>query len=125
MERPLWALRKFLMNKIITMLLILVGVILIFAFNSLPLENGNVILYLICVFVIGFFGGGFSNLDNLQARSEELRFYEQLSARTKSQYSELVRKHEKLTLEKDELRLDAVRNFDQIFQELRRLKNER
>ena len=113
------------MNKIITMLLILVGVILIFAFNSLPLENGNVILYLICVFVIGFFGGGFSNLDNLQARSQELRFYEQLSARTKSQYSELVRKHEKLTLEKDELRLDAVRNFDQIFQELKRLRNER
>ena len=113
------------MNKIITMLLILVGVILIFAFNSLPLENGNVILYLICVFIIGFFGGGFSNLDNLQSRSQEIRFYQREVAKKKAVYSELVRKHEKLTLEKDELRLDAVRNFDQIFQELKRLKNEK
>ena len=40
-------------------------------------------------------------------------------------YSELVRKHKGMTLEKDELRLDAVRNFDKIFQELKRLKNEK
>ena len=113
------------MNKAITVLLIVLGVLLIFAFNSLHLENGNVLLYLISIFVIGFLAGGFSNLDNITRLNQELGFYERLSARTKSQYSELVRKHEKLTLQKDELRLDAVRNFDKIFQELKRLKNEK
>ena len=97
------------MNKIITMLLILVGVILIFAFNSLPLENGNVILYLICVFIIGFFGGGFSNLDNIENRDSKIRFYKQ----------EIVNQK----MKRDELRLDAIRNFDRIFSELKKLKN--
>ena len=48
------------MNKIITVLLIVLGVLLVLGFTSLNLEGGNVILYLISVFVIGFFAGGFS-----------------------------------------------------------------
>ena len=40
-------------------------------------------------------------------------------------YYALVEKHEKLKGQRDELRLDAVRNFDKIFQELKRLKNEK
>ena len=99
------------MNKIITMLLILVGVIMVFLFNSLHLENGNIILYLISVFVIGFFGGGFSNLDNIEKRDSELRFYKREIANAK--------------IRKDEMRLDAIRNYDNVNQELKRLKNEK
>ena len=112
------------MNKAITVLLIVLGVLLIFAFNSLHLENGNVILYLISIFVIGFLAGGFSNLDNITRLNQENGFYKREVSKKKELYYALVRKHEKLTLQKDELRLDAVRNFDKIFQELKRLKNE-
>ena len=42
-----------------------------------------------------------------------------------NKYYALVEEHEKLKGQRDELRLDAVRNFDQIFQELKRLKNEK
>ena len=112
------------MNKVITILLIMVGVLMVLLFPSFHLEGGNVILFLISIFVMGFMSGGFSNLDNITRLNQEVGFYERLSARTKSQYSELVRKHKKLTLDRDELRLDAVRNFDKIFQELKRLKNE-
>ena len=42
-----------------------------------------------------------------------------------NKYYVLVEEHERLKGQRDELRLDAVRNFDQIFQELKRLKNEK
>ena len=113
------------MNKVITILLILVGVLMVLLFPSFHLEGGNVILFLIAVFVMGFMSGGFSNLDNITRLNQEVGFYERLSARKQNKYEELVRKHKKLTLDKDELRLDAVRNFDKIFQELKRLKNEK
>ena len=113
------------MNKVITILLILVGVLMVLLFPSFHLEGGNVILFLIAVFVMGFMSGGFSNLDNITRLNQEVGFYERLSARRQNKYQELVRKHKKLTLDKDELRLDAVRNFDKIFQELKRLKNEK
>ena len=97
------------MNKIITMLLILVGVIMVFLFNSLNLENGNIILFLIALFVLGFMSGGFSNLDNIENRDSKIRFYKQ----------EIVNQK----MKRDELRLDAIRNFDRIFSELKKLKN--
>lgn len=97
------------MNKIITMLLILVGVIMVFLFNSLHLENGNIILFLIALFVLGFMSGGFSNLDNIENRDSKIRFYKQ----------EIVNQK----MKRDELRLDAIRNFDRIFSELKKLKN--
>jgi len=40
-------------------------------------------------------------------------------------YYKLVKKHDKLTLQRDDLRLDAIRQFDRIFSELKRLKNEK
>jgi len=113
------------MNKVITILLILVGVLLILLFQSFHLEGGNVILFLISVFVMGFMAGGFSNLDNITRLNQEVGFYERLSARRQSKAQELGRKLIKQSLEKDELRLDAVRNFDKIFQELKRLKSEK
>ena len=112
------------MNKAITIMLIMVGVLLILLFQSFNLEGGNVILFLIAIFVMGFMSGGFSNLDNIIRLNQEIGFYKRETSKSKAMYSELVRKHEKLTLQKDELRLDAVRNFDKIFQELKRLKNE-
>ena len=119
------------MNKVITILLIMVGVLMVLLFPSFHLEGGNVVLFLIAVFVLGFMSGGFSNLDNIVRTNGELQFYTREVAKikgdlraTRNEYIELVEKHEKLTLEKDELRLDAIRNFDGIFQELKRLKNE-
>ena len=38
-------------------------------------------------------------------------------------YYRLVEAHDKLTHQRDELRLDAIRNFDKIFSELKKLKN--
>ena len=113
------------MNKVITIMLIMVGVLLILLFPSFHLEGGNVILFLISVFVMGFMAGGFSNLDNITRLNQEIGFYKREVSKKKELYSALVRKHEKLTLQKDELRLDAVRNFDKIFQELKRLKSEK
>ena len=120
------------MNKVITILLIMVGVLMVLLFPSFHLEGGNVVLFLIAVFVLGFMSGGFSNLDNIVRSNQQLEFYTREVARkkddlqaTRNKYIELVAKHEKLTLEKDELRLDAIRNFDGIFQELKRLKNEK
>ena len=113
------------MNKAITIMLIMVGVLLILLFQSFHLEGGNVILFLISVFVMGFMAGGFSNLDNITRLNQEVGFYERLSARRQSKAQELGRKLIKQSLEKDELRLDAVRNFDKIFQELKRLKSEK
>ena len=113
------------MNKVITILLIMVGVLMVLLFPSFHLEGGNVILFLIAVFVLGFMSGGFSNLDNITRLNQENGFYKREVSKKKELYYALVRKHEKLTLQKDELRLDAVRNFDKIFQELKRLKNEK
>ena len=112
------------MNKVITILLIMVGVLMVLLFPSFHLEGGNVVLFLIAIFVMGFMSGGFSNLDNITRLNQEIGFYKRETSKSKSMYSELVRKHKRMTLEKDELRLDAVRNFDKIFQELKRLKNE-
>ena len=42
------------MNKAITVMLILLGVLIILLYPSLHLEGGNVILFFISVFVIGF-----------------------------------------------------------------------
>ena len=113
------------MNKVITILLIMVGVLMVLLFPSFHLEGGNVILFLIAIFVMGFMSGGFSNLDNIIKLNQEIGFYKRETSKSKAMYSELVRKHKRMTLEKDELRLDAVRNFDKIFQELKRLKNEK
>ena len=41
------------------------------------------------------------------------------------EYFNLVEKHDKLTHQRDELRLDAIRNFDKIFQELKALRVEK
>ena len=113
------------MNKVITILLIMVGVSMVLLFPSFHLEGGNVVLFLIAIFVMGFMSGGFSNLDNIIRLNQEIGFYKRETSKSKAMYSELVRKHKRMTLEKDELRLDAVRNFDKIFQELKRLKNEK
>ena len=42
-----------------------------------------------------------------------------------NKYYALVEEHEKLKGQRDELRLDAVRNFDQIFQELKALRKQK
>ena len=98
------------MNKIITMLLILVGVIMVFLFNSLHLENENIILFLIAVFVLGVMSGGFSNLDNIENRDSKIRFYKQEIANQK--------------MKRDELRLDAILQFDNVSSENKVLKKE-
>ena len=48
-------------------------------------------------------------------RKQYLRYYDA--------YHRLVTTHDKLTHQRDELRLDAIRNFDKIFSELKKLKN--
>ena len=42
-----------------------------------------------------------------------------------NKYYALVEEHEKLKGQRDELRLDAIRNFDQIFQELKALRKQK
>ena len=42
-----------------------------------------------------------------------------------NKYYVLVEEHEKLKGQRDELRLDAIRNFDQIFQELKALRKQK
>ena len=60
------------MNKVITILLIMVGVLMVLLFPSFHLEGGNVILFLIAIFVMGFMSGGFSNLDNITRLNQEI-----------------------------------------------------
>ena len=94
------------MNKAITVLLIVLGVLLIFAFNSLHLENGNVLLYLISIFVIGFLAGGFSNLDNITRLNQENVFYQRETSRKNAIIQDI-------TLQKDKLeKVDRERNAD-------------
>ncbi len=40
-------------------------------------------------------------------------------------YYSLVEEHERLKGQRDELRLDAIRNFDRIFQEIKALKKQK
>ena len=42
-----------------------------------------------------------------------------------NKYYALVEEHERLKGQRDELRLDAIRNFDQIFQELKALRKQK
>jgi hypothetical protein len=42
-----------------------------------------------------------------------------------NKYYALVEKHEKLKGQRDELRLDAIRNFDRIFQEIKALRKQK
>ena len=94
------------MNKAITVLLIVLGVLLIFAFNSLHLENGNVILYLISIFVIGFMGGGFANLDSIIKANQDAVFYQRETSRKNAIIQDI-------TLQKDKLeKVDRERKAD-------------
>ena len=97
------------MNKIITVLLIVLGVLLILGFTSLNLEGGNVILYLISVFVIGFFAGGFSNLDNITRTASDNKFYQ----REVSHKNAII---QRITLERDKFRLAEDNRQDDINQ---------
>ncbi len=95
------------MNKAITVLLIVLGVLLIFAFNSLHLVNGNVILYLISVFVIGFFAGGFSNLDNIIKANQNNVFYQREVGRKNAIIQDITRERDNYRLDHDNRREDT------------------
>jgi len=94
------------MNKAITVMLIMVGVLLILLYPSLHLEGGNVILFLISVFVIGFMGGGFANLDGITKAQSDAVFYQRETSRKNAIIQDI-------TLQKDKLeKLDRERIAD-------------
>lgn len=94
------------MNKAITVMLIVLGVLIILLFPSLHLEGGNVILFLISVFVIGFMGGGFANLDSIIKANQDAVFYQRETSRKNAIIQDI-------TLQKDKLeKVDRERNAD-------------
>lgn len=95
------------MNKAITVMLILVGVLLILLFPSLHLESGNIILFLISVFVIGFFAGGFSNLDNITKANQDNVFYQREVGRKNAIIQDITRERDNYKLEHDNRREDT------------------
>jgi len=95
------------MNKAITVMLILVGVLLILLFPSLHLESGNIILFLISVFVIGFFAGGFANLDNITKANQDNVFYQREVGRKNAIIQDITRERDNYRLEHDNRREDT------------------
>lgn len=95
------------MNKAITVMLILVGVLLILLFPSLHLESGNIILFLISVFVIGFFAGGFANLDNITKANQDNVFYQREVGRKNAIIQDITRERDNYKLEHDNRREDT------------------
>ena len=95
------------MNKAITVMLIVLGVLLILLYPSLHLEGGNVILFLISVFVIGFFAGGFANLDNITKANQDNVFYQREVGRKNAIIQDITRERDNYRLEHDNRREDT------------------
>ena len=96
------------MNKVITILLIMVGVLMVLLFPSFHLEGGNVILFLISIFVIGFMAGGFSNLDNITRVNTDNVFYQREVGRKNAIIQRITLERDKIRLEDDDRKADIL-----------------